>query len=130
MLTLAKLRMALDQLGIGAPIQVFGALDPISSPLYFLAGAEIFDGLTWLRFAYCGGFCVYQGNYTAIHVGIAPDDDFAVSKMFSDNYATLRDLQLGMQTFAANGDYAQFWPFAEKIEKAEKAMMAQLGKDR
>ena len=62
MLTIALLRTNLDSAGVSAPIQVFGALDPLSSCLYFISGAEIFDGLTWLRFAYREDMCVYITN--------------------------------------------------------------------
>ena len=44
--------MALDDAGVGIPIHVFGSLDPLISPIYWLAGAEIFDGLTWINMAY------------------------------------------------------------------------------
>lgn len=46
---IARVRIALDEAGLTIPIHVFGSLDPLTSCLYFLAGAEIFDGLTWLR---------------------------------------------------------------------------------
>ena len=45
--TLAELRAALDRAGLEmTPIQVWGGLDPVITPLYFFAGAEIFDGLS------------------------------------------------------------------------------------
>lgn len=50
---LARLREVLDAHGChDRPIHVFGGLDPVMTPLYFMAGAEIFDGLSWLRYAY------------------------------------------------------------------------------
>lgn len=57
--TLARLRALLDDAGITAPIHLFGALDPLFTPLYFAAGAEVFDGLSWMRYAYCGGLAVH-----------------------------------------------------------------------
>ena len=41
----SRLRMALDEVSNEAPIHVFGSLDPLNVPLYFAAGAEVFDGL-------------------------------------------------------------------------------------
>ena len=38
---IARLRRALDDAEVKAPVHVFGALDPILSCMYFLAGAEI-----------------------------------------------------------------------------------------
>ncbi len=49
MQNIAKLRKALDKAGLNIPLHVFGSLDTVTTPLYFLAGADIFDGLTWLR---------------------------------------------------------------------------------
>src|SRR5690606_21190387 len=46
MKNIARVRRAMDDEGIGAPIHVYGSLDPITSVLYVLSGAEIFDGLT------------------------------------------------------------------------------------
>lgn len=52
-LCLARLRQLLDSAGgITVPLHVFGALDPVVTPVYFMAGAEVFDGLSWLRYAY------------------------------------------------------------------------------
>jgi hypothetical protein len=63
MVNIASLRRALQSVGLETPIHVFGSLDSISSPLYFLAGADIFDGLTWLRYAYSDGNTVYKHNF-------------------------------------------------------------------
>lgn len=53
--SVARLRMTLDDASVSAPIHVFGGLDPLFTPLYFAAGAEIFDGLSWLRYAFSDG---------------------------------------------------------------------------
>ena len=52
MVRIATLRLAMDAAEVTAPVHVFGALDPISVCLYFMAGAEIFDGLTWIRYGW------------------------------------------------------------------------------
>jgi hypothetical protein len=58
--TLATFRERLDENDITAPIHIFGGLDPLETPLYFSAGAEIFDGLGWLRYAYRNGIAIRQ----------------------------------------------------------------------
>lgn len=58
--TLAQLRSLLDQAEISAPIHVFGVLDPVLVTLYFLAGAEVFDGLAWLRYGVYNGLSVHR----------------------------------------------------------------------
>ena len=57
---ITHLRWALDDAGVDAPIHVFGGLDPLTTPLYFACGAEIFDGLSWLRYAYRDGLCLHR----------------------------------------------------------------------
>ena len=54
LVNIARLRKSLNAAEVTIPIHVFGGLDPLLTPLYFAAGAEIFDGLGWLRYAYQG----------------------------------------------------------------------------
>lgn len=46
---IAKVRRRLNELGYNHPIHVFGCLDPLVIPYYVTAGADVFDGLQWLR---------------------------------------------------------------------------------
>lgn len=68
-----KIRNNLDAIKIDAPIHVFGSLDPITVILYFLAGAEIFDGLTWLKYSYFNGVAMYTNNLCALDKNIEID---------------------------------------------------------
>jgi hypothetical protein len=66
-LCLARLRRLLDSSG-GAtvPMHVFGALDPVLTPAYFMAGAEMFDGLSWLRYAYRDEMAVHPDELAVL----------------------------------------------------------------
>jgi hypothetical protein len=55
-----ELRELLRRNELDKPIHIFGALDPLFVPVYFAAGADIFDGLTWLRYAYWHGLAVHH----------------------------------------------------------------------
>jgi hypothetical protein len=123
--TLATLRRMLDEAEIRSPIQVFGALDPVCSCLYLLAGAEIFDGLTWLRFAYSGGQCTYLPSHGVL-TGLDSEDDFLVSKILSDNYAALRKLQLAMRDFVTTGDFRKLEPHGEFLQKASDSLLTRV----
>lgn len=59
-LNLLRLRRTLDDAQVDRPIHIFGALDPLFIRLYFMCGAEIFDGLTWLRYGIFQGVTVYK----------------------------------------------------------------------
>ena len=49
---IVMLRNILDRAGLDTPIHVFGAVRPYEVLAYFLCGADVFDGLNWLRFAF------------------------------------------------------------------------------
>jgi hypothetical protein len=46
------LRERLDEKQIFKPIHIFGCSDPISIILFVLAGADIFDGVGWIKYAF------------------------------------------------------------------------------
>lgn len=50
--SLLRIRGALREVGSETPIHVFGCLEPLSILSYFFCGADVFDGLSWLRFAF------------------------------------------------------------------------------
>jgi hypothetical protein len=71
--TVAILRQQLDVIGLDdLPIHIFGGLDPIRTPLYFLAGADIFDGLSWLRYGYEAGRAVYMSALASLEYPSIP----------------------------------------------------------
>ena len=82
---IAKLRRAMDEAGVKAPLHIFGALDPLSVCLYYISGAEIFDGLSWLRYGYRDGLCIYTHNLGVVDYGLHVRDDFVRSRSITDN---------------------------------------------
>lgn len=57
-----RLRLALSALGAEQyiPIHVFGCFDSKTIARFTLAGADIFDGLTWMRYLFLNGNVLYQ----------------------------------------------------------------------
>jgi hypothetical protein len=109
MTTLATIRVAMDDAGLQRiPIHVFGSLDPLVSVLYFLAGAEIFDGLTWIRYGYTNGLACYLNNYGVRRIGIKKHDDKVKVKTFEDNLKYLLDLTRQMRRFLTDRDFSVF----------------------
>jgi hypothetical protein len=109
MTTLATIRVAMDDAGLQSiPIHVFGSLDPLISVLYFLAGAEIFDGLTWIRYGYTNGLACYLNNYGVRRIGIKQTDDDVKVKTFEDNLKSLFDLTQQMRRFLLVRDFSVF----------------------
>ncbi|MBV6627295.1 MAG: hypothetical protein KI793_30875 [Rivularia sp. (in: Bacteria)] len=57
-----KIRSTLNEQNIQIPIHILGCLDPFLMISYFLCGADIFDGLAWLRYAFVEGLTLYPST--------------------------------------------------------------------
>ena len=108
MTNIAKIRFAMDDADLRAPIHIYGSLDPITSVLYYLSGAELFDGLTWLRYGYADGLACYQHNYGIREIAIDRTDDFIKAKTIQDNLGYLLELSHQMRKFLLDGDFNKF----------------------
>lgn len=108
MKNIARIRRALDAAGLETPIHVFGSLDTVTTPLYFLAGADIFDGLTWLRFAYFSGLTVYKHNFSALHLGMDAKEYQINGRCWTNNYYYLQKMELEMKRYLLTHDMSAF----------------------
>ena len=128
----ASIRAALDKAGVAAPIHIYGSLDPITSTLYFLSGAEIFDGLTWLRYGFIDGLACYYHNFAALKedMGIDKDDEFIRGKMMQDNLGYLTKLRNQMLEFLRSGgtDFEIFGHNASLLQTSYERLCARTGR--
>lgn len=110
MLNIAKIRESLDEKGILSPIHVFGSLDPITSILYFFAGAEIFDGLTWLKYSYFNNAAIYRSNFGVLStdLGISFKDSEVKSMTITKNAYYLQKMKYIMKDFITHKDFKMF----------------------
>jgi hypothetical protein len=113
MVNLARLRTLLTQYGLDTPIHVFGALDPLTPPLYMVAGADIFDGLTWLRYGYFRGLAVYPLVHFALCGEADRDESETLIDTVTENYLTLGRLQQQMEKFVDSQELASFHDHSE-----------------
>ena len=123
----AKLRIALDCIGLETPIHVFGSLDTITTPMYFLAGADIFDGLTWLRFAFHDGFTMYKQNFGALELGVKAKAHIIDGRTWFHNYRYLVDLELEMRRFLKDQDFMSFKHHGDLFRRAHEGMLEAIG---
>jgi len=129
MVRIARLRTALDDARVNVPIHVFGALDPLSACLYFLAGAEIFDGQTWIRYAYDdNGCCVYGSNHGAIEYGLDIRENDVKARFMSQNVYRLLELQRKLREFDVTGNYEKLEPHAKLLTNAIDSLETELQK--
>jgi len=126
MVRIASLRQALDDASLRIPIHVFGALDPLSVSLYFVAGAEVFDGLTWSRYAYNAGQCVYLHNNAAVAYGLEVSYDEARVRTIKDNLRYLDQLERSLRRLAETRDWTHLSDNRSVVEAAAERMLRQL----
>jgi len=115
---ISKIRLALDDDNNTAPMHIYGSLDPMTSIMYFCAGAEIFDGLTWLRYGYMNGTACYYGNFGAISRDISLPDDMMKIYMISDNISYLGRMKNQMLKYLIDGDFKMFGENSEIIRNS------------
>jgi hypothetical protein len=109
----AMLRRRLDAQGISAPIHVWGGLEPIATPLFFFAGAEIVDGISWLRYAYRDGLAVSRDSYCVVsQTGVTATSVLNHMHASLDNLVALSRLTISLQRWVdgAGKDFSMFPP--------------------
>lgn len=127
MINIARIRQALDRSNLhNMPIHVFGSLDTISTPLYYVAGADVFDGLTWLRFAYHEGMTVYRQNYSTLCHRLDMKYRLIDLACCWDNYSYMKELEREMRNFLTKG-FSAFKYHNGLIEKAYETVNEEVG---
>ena len=107
-----RLRTALSALCTNRyiPIHVFGCFDLKTVVRFVLAGADIFDGLTWLRYLFLNGDILYQREIEyAMPIEQLLTADFGLSMVLHN----VRD----MEQLCSDLTYAIYTDDMEKFEK-------------
>lgn len=99
-----QLRDLLTRAGQDKPIHIFGALDPLYVPLYFAAGADVFDGLTWLRYAYWHGLAVHVEQGPLLDGKTHLRDDVRRWTVAASNLTELGRLRTSLMRFVAESE--------------------------
>jgi hypothetical protein len=111
-----KIRQALISKGLNKPIHIFGCLDPLAIIVFFLCGADIFDGTNWLKFTFYDNLAIYRNNY-AIIGGSWSDFDVTVRRSsYVFNLSKLTRLTQDMRRFTREGNLKAF-NLTEQIQK-------------
>jgi hypothetical protein len=125
---LQALRSGLDAAGIQAPIHVFGVLDPILVTFYFMAGGEIFDGLTWIRYGMLDGLAVYRDSVAVLRGRIDPDTDLRTA---TAHLEFLNELSSVKQTLCAwarsGGDFSLFERWSDALRAVYDRLAVESG---
>ena len=117
LINIIKLRKLLDAEGVSAPIHIFGGLDPQLAPLYFACGAEIFDGLGWLRYAYHEGMAVHRTTGVLLNGQARERSLPSEFTVWRQNLEEIRQLSENMRQFAEQGeDWGAFSHRSEHLQ--------------
>ena len=108
MAMIAKIRAEMNRCDIRIPIHIFGSLDTITTPLYYFSGADIFDGLAWLRFVFHEGKTLYSSSYGPKQLGIEKNMSIIHGTNLVLNYNYILDLKRDLETFQSTGKFDHF----------------------
>ena len=109
---IAITRIAMRERDVARPIHIFGSLDMLSTPLYFIAGADIFDGLTWLRYGYVNGLSIYEQNFGLITaLPLDSTDVYTRGRRVVSNLDELAKLRQKMANYLVDADLKKLEQF-------------------
>lgn len=128
---LAGLRQLLDATGQQSkPIHVFGSLDPLWTPLYFLCGAEIFDGLSWMRYAYYGGLALHPDELAVLTTRLDAPQQRRHELRFLSNLHELDRMRHSLARWAAEPDnWSHLAPHSDLLQQIYDTVLAELGQE-
>ena len=103
--SIVTLRELLNDAGLDTPIHVFGAINPYEVLAYFFCGADIFDGLNWLRLAFRSDGSVPIDESVLEDMKWNLTEAGLHSEEWTNNLRFLYRLQEAMKECALNGDF-------------------------
>ncbi len=99
----------------------------MTTPMYFLSGADIFDGLTWLRFAYHNGYTMYKQNYGALKLGVQTKAHMIDGRCWFNNYYYIKELELEMRRYLIEANYECFSHHRDLFRSALESVVEAVG---
>lgn len=111
------LRQELSNLGLEIPIHIFGCLDPICVWLFYLCGADLFDGLSWLRFGFYENVPIYRNSWAVLTDQATISDHELTLIAMLQNLETLNKQRFLMAKFTEHYDFATLPTNIEAIQK-------------
>lgn len=117
MKTIAGLRMMLSKHGLDIPIHIFGCFDPASIWLYFLCGADVFDGLSWLRYTFDDVIGMYRNSWAIMTEQIELSDQDVLYKSYLQNIQIFEQCQREMAKFSDDYDLSHTPIDAKRLER-------------
>ncbi len=122
-----RLRINLDDaLGRYVPLHVFGCFDPQTIAHLFFAGADIFDGLAWMRYYFHNGHSFYDKEFeykTPPEQLLEPWD--AAKNLLKHNVEELERLRTDLRYTVLTHDVSRFEECLEDLKIVESTTESQ-----
>ena len=131
--TLVTLRDILGDGNLDLPIHVFGAITPMEVMAYFFCGADVFDGLDWLRLVFRepGPMAIEAAAFEGMNPNL---NDFELhADAWTSNLGVLYRLQTSLQGYASTGDFdalIQDFPSAARAARVAELAGAVISTER
>ncbi len=128
---LARLRRILDDSGAeSVPVHVFGGLDPLLTPLYFAAGGEIFDGLSWLRYAYHEGSAIHPEELAVLTGAFEANQVRRDMLRYLSNLQQLARIKYALQRWSSEPDrYEVLGRHHRRIREVHETLQSRLRRE-
>ncbi len=124
---IARLRSEMNKRHLNAPIHIWGGIDPIMTPLYFFAGADIFDGISWMRYSYHRGLAVNRQCFAVLEGNLSTPNDHAIGLSMNKNLMEMQRLATNLRAFL-DSDFTKFDVFDYNGEMLKKAFVSMTAK--
>lgn len=124
---IARLRSEMNKRHVTAPIHIWGGIDPVMTPLYFFAGADIFDGISWMRYSYHMGLAVNRQCFAVLQGNLSTPNDHAIGLSMNNNLMELQRLATNLRAFLDSG-FTKFDVFDYNADVLKKAFVAMTAK--
>lgn len=105
---LMKLRQVLNRKKLEHPIHIFGCIDPIGVLLFFLSGADMFDGTNWLKLSFDNNLAVYQNNAAVLSKAWYCCENALSEFVWVENLHKLTKLTLDLKKYTKENDFNIF----------------------
>jgi len=97
------------------------------TPLYFMVGAEIFDGLSWLRYAYLDGLLIHPDQLGALRLNLDDRQERRDLYRYMSNMAQIKQLKHSLERWANEPDrYEHLGPQHDRLRDIYETVCAQL----
>ena len=122
---LIQIKKRLISSGWNGSIHIFGGLEPNLAKLYYIAGADIFDGLSWQRMFYRNNASLYNPESFFISLPehenkfLMMVDNLSILQEVSNNLSTLFDMRTTKMNLLESNLFSEGMTIKELLDRME-----------